>query len=260
MHEFCNEGMKRILTFCVFQALFVAVSFAADADSLKVVADSAYAREDFELAARTYQKIAQTGESAAVCYNLGNCYYRLDDVAHAILWYERASLLSPGDEDIRFNLDMARSKTIDRVTPRHEFFFVTWYRSMTNWMSADAWARLSVVLFALCLIALAVYIYGHQIWLRKSGFTLAVVLLLATLIGNVCAWSQRNRQTSRDGAIVMTPSVVVKSTPSRSGSDLFVMHEGTRVEIRDNSLNEWAEVVLADGKQGWVEKKQIEVI
>ncbi|MBQ7571806.1 MAG: tetratricopeptide repeat protein [Bacteroidaceae bacterium] len=252
--------MKRILTFCVIQFLFAAVSFAVDADSLKVVADSAYAREDFELAARTYQKIAKTGESAAVCYNLGNCYYRLDDIAHAILWYERASLLSPGDEDIRFNLDMARSKTIDRVTPRHEFFFVTWFRSMTNWMSADAWARLSVVLFVLGLIALAVYIYAHQMWLRKSGFTLAVVLVLATLLGNVCAWSQRNRQTSRKGAVVMAASVVVKSTPSRSGSDLFVMHEGTRVEIRDNSLNEWAEVVLADGKQGWVEKKQIEVI
>lgn len=252
--------MKRIALFLILSLSHCLVAMSADIDSLKVVADSAYAKEDYEKAAKTYREIAKTGESAVVCYNLGNCYYRMDEIARAILWYERASLLSPGDEDIRFNLDMARSKTIDRVVPKHEFFFVTWYHSMTNWMSADAWARFSVVLFVLCLIAFAVYIYGQQIWLRKTGFTLAVVLLLMTVIGNVCAWSQGNRLANRDGAIVMSPSAVVKSTPSASGSDLFVLHEGTYVTIRDNSLNGWAEVILADGKQGWIEKKWIEVI
>lgn len=252
--------MKRI-TFIIYYLLFIVSSLSAvNADSLKVVADSAYAKEDFDKAANTYLRIAKMGESADICYNLGNCFYRLDDISRAILWYERASLLSPGDEDIRFNLDMARSKTIDRVIPRHEFFFVTWYRSMTNWMSADAWAHWSLIVFVLCLIALAIYIYAQPIWLRKTGFTLAVVFLLLTIMGNICAWSQRSRLANRDGAIVMSPSAVVKSTPATSGSDLFVLHEGTYVSIRDNSLNDWAEVTLADGKQGWIEKKQIEVI
>ncbi len=252
--------MKRI-TFIIYYLLFIVSSLSAvNADSLKVVADSAYAKEDFDKAANTYLRIAKMGESADICYNLGNCFYRLDDISRAILWYERASLLSPGDEDIRFNLDMARSKTIDRVIPRHEFFFVTWYRSMTNWMSADAWAHWSLIVFVLCLIALAIYIYAQPIWLRKTGFTLAVVFLLLTIMGNICAWSQRSRLANRDGAIVMSPSAVVKSTPASSGSDLFVLHEGTYVSIRDNSLNDWAEVTLADGKQGWIEKKQIEVI
>ena len=252
--------MKRI-TFIIYYLLFIVSSLSAvNTDSLKVVADSAYAKEDFDKAANTYLRIAKMGESADICYNLGNCFYRLDDISRAILWYERASLLSPGDEDIRFNLDMARSKTIDRVIPRHEFFFVTWYRSMTNWMSADAWAHWSLIVFVLCLIALAIYIYAQPIWLRKTGFTLAVVFLLLTIMGNICAWSQRSRLANRDGAIVMSPSAVVKSTPASSGSDLFVLHEGTYVSIRDNSLNDWAEVTLADGKQGWIEKKQIEVI
>ncbi len=233
---------------------------AANIDSLKVAADSAYAREDFDKAARLYHRIAKAGESATVCYNLGNCYYRNDDIAHAILWYERAFLLSPGDEDIRFNLDLARSKTIDRVTPKHEFFFVTWYRAMTNWMSADNWARTSVAFFVLALISISIYIYGRQIWLRKVGFTLAIVLILLTLLGNLCAWSQSVYLQNRTGAIVMSASAVVKSTPAQSGSDLFVLHEGTYVSIRDNSLSEWAEVSLADGKQGWIERKQIEII
>ena len=233
---------------------------AANTDSLKVVADSAYAQEDFSHAAKVYGHLAKQGESAIVCYNLGNCYYRMDDIAHAILWYERASLLSPGDEDIRFNLNMARSKTIDRVVPKHEFFFVAWYRSLVNWKSADEWGHISILMFLLCLISVAVYIYGSQIWLRKTAFTMALIFFLLTMFGNVCAWSQRSRLTARDGAVVMVPSAVVKSTPAQSGSDLFVLHEGTYVTIRDNSLSEWVEVVLADGKQGWMEKRQIEVI
>lgn len=252
--------MKRTILFFIFLSSFLPRVVAVGVDSLKVLADSAYAKEDFDKAAKTYLRIAKTGESASICYNLGNCYYRLDDISRSILWYERASLLSPGDEDIRFNLDMARSKTIDRVIPRHEFFFVTWYRSMTNWMSADAWAHWSVIVFVLCLIALAIYIYAHPIWLRKTGFTLAVVFFLLTIVGNICAWSQKSRLANRNGAIVMSPSAVVKSTPAQSGSDLFVLHEGTYVSIRDNSLNDWAEVTLADGKQGWIEKKLIEVI
>ncbi len=265
--------MKRILIIIVCN-IFVYASAIADVketdknekgaivnvDSLKIAADSAYASEDYERASNLYKRIAKTGESAAVCYNLGNCYYRMDDLAHSILWYERASLLSPGDDDIRFNLDMARSKTIDRVVPKHEFFFVTWYRSMTNWMSADSWARLSVALFLICLISLIVYIYGQQMWLRKSGFTLAVLLFLLAIVGNICAWSQGDRQRNRTGAIVMSASAVVKSTPARSGNDLFVLHEGTYVTIRDNSLKDWAEVTLADGKQGWIEKRMIETI
>lgn len=254
--------MKRIFLFLIFlySHILVGTLYSANIDSLKVVADSAYAKEDFATAQKTYLKITKMGESATVCYNLGNCYYRQDDIARAILWYERASLLSPGDEDIRFNLDMARSKTIDRVIPKHEFFFVTWYHTMTNWMSADAWARLSLVFFILCLVSLALYIYGQQIWLRKTGFTLSIVLLMLTIVGNICAWSQGSRLANRDGAIVMAPSAVVKSTPAASGNDLFVLHEGTYVSIRDNSLSEWAEVTLADGKQGWIEKKLIEVI
>ncbi|MBO4612538.1 MAG: tetratricopeptide repeat protein [Bacteroidaceae bacterium] len=252
--------MKKLAIFLILSFSQLLTLYSANVDSLKVVADSAYAKEDFDKAAKTYLRIAKVGESATICYNLGNCYYRQDDIARAILWYERASLLSPGDEDIRFNLDMARSKTIDRVIPKHEFFFFTWYHTLTNWMSVDAWARLALLFFVLCLVSLALYIYGQQMWLRKTGFTLAVVLLLLTVVADLCAWSQSTRLANRDGAIVMSPSAVVKSTPSTSGSDLFVLHEGTYVILHDNSLNDWAEVTLADGKQGWIEKKLIEVI
>ena len=252
--------MKRIAILSVLGCLLTAVAWGMNVDSLKVAADSAYAREDFAAAAKCYGRIAQAGESAAVCYNLGNCYYRMDDVARAILWYERALLLSPGDEDIRFNLNMARGKTIDRVTPEHEFFFVTGWRAMVNTMSADDWARLSIVLFVIALAGLAVYLYVGRMAVRKVGFTVSVVFVLLTVLGNLCAWSQHRSQTERREAIVMASSATVRSTPSASGSDLFVLHEGTKATVKDNTLGDWVEIALSDGKQGWIERQQIEFI
>ncbi len=247
--------MRNILT--IMLLLLCTACYSAEADSLKVAADSSYAAEDYKAAANLYTQIEP---SAAVCYNIGNCYYRMDDVAKAILWYERASMLDPGDGDIRFNLEMARSKTIDKVTPKHELFFVGWYRSLVNMASADAWGYFSIALFVLALVCLTLCIVLSNITLRKLFLSLFVVLLLLTAFGNICAYSQRYRLLHRTGAIVMDASAVVKSTPSTSGNDLFVVHEGTKVEIKDNTLQDWYEVELADGKVGWMESRQVEVI
>ncbi len=230
---------------------------SAPADSLKAQADSAYAADDFKTAAKLYQQAPHT---ASVCYNLGNCYYRLDDMAHALLWYERAYMLDPGDSDIRFNLSMARGKTIDKVTPRHQLFFVNWWASLVNMASADEWGRTAIALFALALLSLALCIALRPLRAKKTALTAFSLLLLLAVLGNVCALSQRAKLTQRSAAIVMAPSAVVKSTPSASGSDLFVLHEGTRVDITDSTLKDWRQIKLADGKVGWIELRLIEAI
>lgn len=233
---------------------------AAEVDSLKVLGDSAFAKEDFKTAATHYKAIAKMGESAEVCYNLGCCYYRLDDMARSVLWFERAALLDPSDEDIRFNLDMARSKTIDRITPRHEMFFTAAWHSMTSWQSADEWAKWAVAFFVGMLLFFIMYFFSADIIVRKIGFFGALLSLVVVILTNALAYSQRKMQVERSGAIVMTPAVTVKSTPSKSGTDLFVLHEGTRVEILDNTMKEWVEVQIADGKVGWMEREQLEQI
>ena len=195
-----------------------------------------------------------------ICYNLGCCYYRMDDMARSVLWFERAALLDPSDEDIRFNLEMARSKTIDRITPRHEMFFTAAWHSMTSWLSADEWAFWGIGFFALTLVLLLVYFFSSVIAVRKIGFFGALVCLVFVVLTNALAASQRNLQLYRTGAIIMHPAITVKSTPSKSGTDLFILHEGTRVEILDNSMKEWVEVQIADGKKGWMERRQMEEI
>ena len=226
----------------------------------KAEADSSYVHENYQQAAKQYETLLKQGVSADIYYNLGNCYYRMDNMTLAVLNYERALLLSPGDKDIRFNLQMARSKTIDKITPESEMFFVTWYRSLVNLQSVDAWARLALVALAVAIVLALAYLFADRIWLRKVGFFGAAGLLLVFLVSNLFAWQQKRGLDHRTGAVIIRSAVNVKSTPSKNGTDLFILHEGTRVTITDNTMKGWKEIRVADGKQGWLETKEIEVI
>jgi tetratricopeptide (TPR) repeat protein len=227
----------------------------------KASADEAYRQEHYQEAARQYQQLLkQGGVSADLYYNLGNAYYRMDNITQAVLNYERALLLSPGDEDIRFNLQMARSKTIDKITPESEMFFVTWYHSCVNLMSVDAWAVLALVSLVLLIVLSLIYLFSNPVWLRKVGFFGGLLMLLLFLTGNLFAWEQKRVLENRRGAIVVKSAAVVKSTPSAGGTDLFILHEGTKVTITDSTMRDWIEVRVADGKSGWMESSQVEII
>lgn len=243
--------------------LFIAallLSFVSASAQTKAEADSAYVQERYEQAISLYNKLLETGASASVYYNLGNAYYRTGDMAHAILAYERAYLMEPGDADIRFNLQLARTKTIDKIVPESEMFFITWFRQMIDWYSADQWGRAVVVCFALFVVSLLLYFFaGRMLW-RKVGFGVGGCTLILAVLFHIFAYQQQQKLLVRTHAIVMSSSLTVKSTPSTSGTDLFVLHEGTKVEITDDTMKDWKEIRLADGKVGWVPVKTIERI
>ena len=226
----------------------------------KAEADSAYAQGHYQQAAKHYEELLKQGVSVDLYYNLGNAYYRMDEMPRAVLNYERALMLSPGDRDVRFNLQMARSKTIDKITPESEMFFVTWYHSLVNFTSVDGWARLALITLALAIVLVLVYLFTEPVWLRKAGFFGAFALLAVFVVANIFAYAQKQSFVERSGAIIMAPAATVKSTPAKQGTDLFLLHEGTRVDITDGSMRQWKRIRVADGKEGWIETSQIEVI
>lgn len=226
----------------------------------KANADSAYARQQYQQAIKDYEELLHDGVSAELYYNLGNAYYRTDNITRAVLNYERALLLSPGDGDIRFNLQMARSKTIDKITPESEMFFVTWYHALVNIMSVDGWARTALVSFALAIVLALAYLFSARIWVRKVGFFGGLAFIVVFILANLFAYQQRQELVNRTGAIIISSAVPVKSTPSKSGTDLFILHEGTKVEITDGTMRGWKEIRVADGKEGWIETSKIEII
>ena len=226
----------------------------------KAEADSAYARGQYQQAISDYEELLKGGASADIYYNLGNAYYRTENITRAVLNYERALLLSPGDRDIRFNLQLARSKTIDKIVPESEMFFITWYHSLVNLMSVDGWARLAIVSLALVIILSLLYLFSDRIWLRKVGFFGGTFLLVVFVLANIMAWQQKQNLLYRKGAIVTASSITVKGAPAKNGTDLFILHEGTKVIITDDAMKAWKKIRLADGKEGWIESQKIELI
>jgi tetratricopeptide (TPR) repeat protein len=226
----------------------------------KAEADSAYVRGEYQQAIKDYEALLKQGASADLYYNLGNAYYRTENITRAVLNYERALLLSPSDRDIRFNLQMARSKTIDKITPEQDMFFVTWYHSLVNMTSVDGWADIALISLALAIVLALLYLFSERIWLRKVGFFGAIFLIVVFLLSNVFAHQQKDLLVHRRGAIVTAPAITVKSTPAKQGTDLFILHEGTKVTITDDSMKDWKGIRLADGKEGWIETRQLELI
>ena len=223
-------------------------------------ADDEYAKGNYQQAIKDYQEILKAGVSSEIYYNLGNAYYRTDNITQALLAYERALQLSPGDNDIRFNLQYARSKTIDKITPETEMFFVTWYNSLVNFTSVDRWAKTAIVSIVMALLLILVFLFAPQMWARKSGFYGSAVFLLLFAFANLFAFQQKHELETKQGAIVIAPTVNVKKTPAASGTDVFVIHEGTRVDITDRGMKQWRGVKLADGREGWLKTSQIEEI
>lgn len=241
--------------------LLIMMLLPATANAItKQNADTEYLKGNYRQAIIDYEEILGKEISAEVYYNLGNAYYRADNITKAVLNYERALMLSPGDIDIRFNLEMARSKTIDKITPVSEMFFVTWYKAIVNIMSVDGWAFTAIVSLILLIIFVLLYLFSNNINLRKVGFFGGLLFVLFFVLSNIFAYQQRQQFVCRTGAIVVSLSANVHDTPSTSDRNQFVIHEGTRVDIVDSSMKKWTNIRLADGRSGWILTNSIEKI
>ena len=227
----------------------------------KVQADELFSQGDYEEAIDAYNLlIERQGGSAEVFYNMGNAYYRLDSIARAILCYERALRLQPGDDDARFNLQLAYSKTIDKIAPEREMFFVTWYRSLVRLLSVDAWAYTALASLALAVVLLLVYFFAYGERLRRLSFFASLTMLLLFLLANLFAWQQQRALSSHSDAIVIQEVLPVKNVPSDEGNDEFSIHAGTKATVTDNTMDDWKQLRLPDGREGWVPTQTIEMI
>lgn len=223
-------------------------------------ANDAYIAGEYRRASELYERIVADGKlSTKLYFNLANAYFKQDELGKAILYYHRAQLLSPGDEDIRHNLAIAESRTKDRIEAVPEFFVKTWLRSVRNMLSCTTWTVISLCLLAMTLVFGLLFVLAQRLAVRKGGFYGMLAMLLLFITTTWFAAAERRAMLDREMAVVMTSTASVKSSPDRSATDLFVLHEGTTLRVV-GSLDEWSEVVIADGKKGWVESSKIEQI
>lgn len=261
--------MKRIFSIFLALTLCIATSYAQQAEPAPAKADemalwdtanAAYNSGDYAAALSSYEAIAAEGLcSAALYYNMANAYFKQGDTAHAILYYHRALRLDPSDEDVRHNLEYAEQSTKDIIDEIPEFFLFAWMRSLRDVMGGNAWTLLSLLALVLSLVAALVYLLSQRLSMRKMGFYSMAVCGLLFIVTTAFAVSARGVVMNQEEAVVMSSSVSIKSSPDRSSTELFVLHEGTTVTTGDE-VDGWIEVRIADGRKGWIEKSRIEHI
>ncbi len=250
---------KWLLVISLF-VFFVGEVSSQEVRSLVDSANQYYSEGRYKQAIKYYEQVLDRGyESAGIYYNLGNAYYKANQLAPAILNYERARLREPGNEDIRYNLQLARSQITDRIENMPDFFISRWIRQLIDFFPSDIWATISMVTFLAFLALFSVYLYSQRVGLKKTGFWVGLLALVIAVASFVFAFRHKEEVMDSEQAIVFAPKVTVKSSPAESGTDLFVIHEGTKVYIEDN-MGEWFEIRLSDGSLGWLRKKNVEPI
>ncbi len=224
-------------------------------DSTRILwekANAFYTTEEYEKAISAYEQILDEGkESAKLYFNLGNAYYKAGDINHAILNYERARLLAPQDEDIEFNLQLARQFVVTEIEELPKPFFVRWRERIINLYPADSWSVISIGSFSLFLVLLGLFLFSRRVALKRISFWFGILAIVISAFSFSFAARQKKKMLTHDHAIVFCPRVTVKSAPRETGTDLFLLYEGVKVEISD-SLNTWKEIRLADGNIGWL--------
>lgn len=225
---------------------------AENAETLLEQANQHYIAQEYQKAVELYEQILLMGKSSAQLYfNLGNAWYKLNDPPRALLYYERAKLLAPANEDIDFNIRVAGQFIVDNIETLPQPFFLRWRTSVVNLASADTWGKISIILFSLFLVFLATFLFARYAWIKRTAFWTGIIAIVFSAFSYSFAGRQKKALEERTHAIIFCPRVTVKSAPSVTGTDLFLIHEGLKVEITD-SLNNWKEIRLPDGNKGWM--------
>ena len=252
--------MKRIFFILILTVSLIPAYAQEGLPSTVQAAEELYRNGQYEQAADIYNRLlAEKGESAEVYYNLGNICFKQDRIGEAILNYERALLFSPSDKDILFNLEMARSKTVDQLDVSDSFLLKKWLGDVENLFTESGWGMMAIFFFLFFIVSLFLFFFSRFLLIKKISFYVGCTAFVLIIFCNIFAFSQYKEMKVRNQGVIMVATVTIKSSPDKSGTDLFVLHEGTKVTIK-SALSGWMEIELPDGAIGWIENNKMERI
>ena len=250
--------MKRASLILLMCMLFRVVS--ASPDSLFLKANGLYQDGKYELALEQYKQVIEFGlESADLYYNMGNAAYRSNSIGYAILYYEKALKLDPSHEDASNNLEFASRYRVDTFEEVPELFISTWMRVLLMKFSERTWSMASLVLFLLITMAILIFIFSRRHVLKKIGFFTALIGIVWFIATFSAAITRHKSIIHPDAAIISAPSVIVRSSPSDTGTELFILHEGTKVKVNEG-VSGWQNIRVIDGREGWIATTDFESI
>ena len=236
-------------------------SSADEMERLFTEGNTLYQEGKYREALEFYKKIIDSGyESGPAYYNMGNCYYKIQETGKAILHYERARKLIPGDEDLKANLALANLTVIDKIEARSGFLLFRIVRGLTHLLPTSILVWVVGGTYLGCILFLIVWIVSRKRFLRVVCYRAGLFFGILFLVFGLSLIHQLHEEHQRIEGIILTDKVDVMSAPSvDEGMEVFSLHEGTKVRI-DQRSRDWVEIILADGKVGWVKQDVLEII
>jgi tetratricopeptide (TPR) repeat protein len=240
--------------------LAVVTNAFGSSDTLYQKANGLYEDGEFEAALTLYHDILDSGyESPDLYYNMGNASFRSNSIGYAVLYYEKALKLDPSHQDAAHNLKFVSRYRVDAFEEVPEFFLRTWISSAVHALPEHIWSILALGSFILTLVSILLYLFTHGLALKKAGFFIALLGLLLFIFTLSSAVVQNREIKHPEHGIILSPSVTVRSTPSDSGTELFILHEGTRVRVNEE-VTGWHNIRIIDGREGWIRDGEFETI
>lgn len=221
-------------------------------DTLWTRANGLYAAGEFNDALNCYNKIEESGAASSdLYYNMGNAYYRLNQVGRAILYYEKALKADPSNADAKANLAIANNLTVDKIDAVPEFVALTWLRQFRNTLSSASWACLALVFLCAALVCLLLFRFASSLFKRKFSFIIACILGFCAIVSFSFGAVLASASKGGGEAVVVSSFGNVKSAPNTTGNSVFVLHEGTKVSVLER-VEGWCRIEIRDGRQGWL--------
>lgn len=243
--------MKQI-TIILFNLLLSFGVFAQDFQAAFLQGNKAYAQEEYQKAADIYEQIlAKDQVSFELYYNLGNAYFRLNEIPKSILNYERALQIRPHHSEAQYNLKLANLRTIDQISATPPFFLVQWWIGWRGIFSSTIWSILTIFILTIGVINLVIWLLGNSRKARKVGFLIGFAALALGIVLALTAWQRHHYEQNSNMAILFTKEYNLKSGADDSSPSILLLHEGTKVELLDE-IGLWSKVRLPNGEQGWL--------
>lgn len=249
--------MKRLLYIVFFITSLVS---SQNTETLFKDANDMYKVGKYEEAIDVYRKIeAQNVISSELYYNLGNCYYKLNNVGETIYNYEKALLIDPLNEDAANNLIFAKRLTIDNIEALPKSVFQKFDENYIKKLSYDNWALLAVIFSILSSSLFLLFYFSYTPSRKRFFFTSSSLCVLLLIVSLTLSYKEYAFSKSNIDAIVFAEKTEVKNAPTFNSEDVFTLHEGTKVKVLD-AIDNWKKIKLADGKIGWIDAEDIKVL
>lgn len=220
-------------------------------------ANQLYNTAKYPDAIRKYQYVLSQGfESSELYFNLGNAYYKMGNTTYSILNYERAKKLAPNDGDVRYNLELARTLIVDNVVSLPDGGFLRWSKQLISSKSINFWGILSITTFFSFLFLFGLFLLSRTFQVKRLAFWFSIAAVSISAITFTFGTTMKAKLVNHKTAVITDRSVRVKASPSETGTELFIVHEGVTVQLTDK-LGDWLNVSLPDGNKGWVKESSM---